>query len=89
MFHTSRGLIVFSERARALMEERAPGQVECIPVAIHAAPKMEDRLNLASAYYFINVLGRARMVRVSPSAAVVVVATQVEASSDNYSGTLL
>src|SRR5215468_3425797 len=31
MFHTGRGVIVFSQRARALMEERAPGQVEFIP----------------------------------------------------------
>jgi hypothetical protein len=60
MFHTTRGFIVFSERARALMEERAPGQVEFIPVTFHAVPKLVDRLNLASAYYFINVLGRAQ-----------------------------
>ncbi|WP_158931612.1 hypothetical protein [Acidisphaera sp. S103] len=60
IFHTYRGLIVFSERARALMEERAPGQVEFIPVAIHAEPDIARQLQLASAYYFINVLGRAQ-----------------------------
>jgi hypothetical protein len=60
MFHTSRDIIVFSERARSLMEERAPGQVEFIPVAIHAKPEIERQLRLAGAYYFVNVLGRAQ-----------------------------
>ncbi len=61
MFHANRGIIVFSERARSFMEEQAPGQVEFIPVAIHATtPKIERRLQLANAYYFSNVLGRAR-----------------------------
>jgi hypothetical protein len=50
---------LYSPSARALVEEVAPGQVEFIPVAINAAtPKIEHRLRLASAYYFINVLGR-------------------------------
>jgi hypothetical protein len=60
IFHTSRDIIVVSERARALMEELAPGQVEFIPVAIHAEPDIARQSQLASAYYFINVLGRAQ-----------------------------
>src|ERR1700681_4588585 len=40
MFHTARGIIVFSERARVVMEKWAPGQVEFIPVACHAGPKI-------------------------------------------------
>jgi hypothetical protein len=99
LFHTYRGSIVVSERARAVIEKIAPGQVEFIPVAIKKAPttwlnplvdafysirdlgraikatfasvpfypvrldpmpRMTLRLNLASAYYFINVLGRAQ-----------------------------
>ncbi len=63
IFHTSRGTIVFSERARAVIEELAPGQVEFIPVTINAAPELAERLNLASAYYFINVLGRAQRLQ--------------------------
>jgi hypothetical protein len=63
MFHTSRSYIVFSERARAVVEERASGQVEFIPVTMHAVPQIADRLNLASAYYFINVLGRAQRLQ--------------------------
>ncbi|WP_158931609.1 hypothetical protein, partial [Acidisphaera sp. S103] len=55
IFHTSRNIIVFSESARALIEKRAPGQVEFIPVAIHADPDIARQLRLASAYYFINV----------------------------------
>jgi len=59
IFHTERDLIIFSERARAVMEEWAAGQVEFIPVSFNAASKIAGRLQLASAYYFINVLGRA------------------------------
>ncbi|WP_158931610.1 hypothetical protein [Acidisphaera sp. S103] len=60
IFHASRGIIVFSELARALMEKSAPGQAEFIPVSIHAEPDIARQLRLASAYYFINVLGRAQ-----------------------------
>lgn len=60
IFHTARDLIVFSERARLVVEHWAPGQLEFIPVALHASPKLAARLNFASAYYFINVLGRAQ-----------------------------
>jgi hypothetical protein len=101
LFHASRGLIIVSERARAVFDTMAPGQVEFIPVEIKKAstgvlnpaydvyysmqafgrsvkatfapgsvpffpvglePKQRItfRLNLASAYYFINVLGRAQ-----------------------------
>jgi hypothetical protein len=60
MFHTSRSLIVFSERARVVMEEWAPGQVEFIPVACHAEPRIAAQLEFDSAYYFTNVLGRAQ-----------------------------
>ena len=60
IFHTSRDLVVFSERARMIMEEWAPGEVEFIPVSVSAAPNIAGRLQLASAYYFINVLGRAQ-----------------------------
>jgi hypothetical protein len=63
MFHTSRNLIVFSERARVVMEHWAPGQVEFIPVGCRAEPKIAATLNLASAYYFINVLGRAQRLQ--------------------------
>jgi hypothetical protein len=60
MFHTSRSFDVFSERARVVMEKWAPGQVEFIPVAVQASPEVADRLKFASAYYFVNVLGRAQ-----------------------------
>lgn len=63
MFHTVRNLIMFSERARVVMEEWAPGQVEFIPVACHAEPGIAARLNFDSAYYFINVLGRAQRLQ--------------------------
>jgi hypothetical protein len=63
MFHTARGFIVFSERARMVMEEWAPGQVEFIPVACHAEPKIAARLQFDNAYYFINVLGRAQRLQ--------------------------
>jgi hypothetical protein len=54
---------MFSERARAVMEDWAPGQVEFIPVSVQAAPDIADRLNFASAYYFTNVLGRAQRLQ--------------------------
>lgn len=63
MFHTARRIIVFSERARGVMEHWAPGQVEFIPVACQARPKIAATLNFASAYYFINVLGRAQRLQ--------------------------
>ena len=63
MFHTERDIIVFSERARAVMEHWAPGQVEFIPVAVQAPPGIADRLEFAGAYYFINVLGRAQRLQ--------------------------
>jgi hypothetical protein len=63
MFHTARGIIVFSERAGVVMEHWAPGQVEFIPVACHAEPGIAARLQFDSAYYFINVLGRAQRLQ--------------------------
>jgi hypothetical protein len=63
MFHMSRGIFIFSERARTVMEHWAPGQVEFIPVACHAKPKIAATLNFDSAYYFINVLGRAQRLQ--------------------------
>jgi hypothetical protein len=63
MFHTDRGIIVFSERARVVMENWAPGQVEFIPVAVQATPEIADQLNFATAYYFVNVLGRSQRLR--------------------------
>lgn len=63
MFHTTRDIIVFSERARAVIEEWAAAQVEFIPVVCHAEPRIAARLNFASAYYFINVLGRAQRLQ--------------------------
>jgi len=38
LFHTSRGIIVVSERARAILDRLAPGEVGFIPVTIRAAP---------------------------------------------------
>jgi hypothetical protein len=63
MFHTTRDLLMFSERARLLMEQRAPGQVEFIPVDVNAPPKIAARLEFADAYYFINILGRAQRLQ--------------------------
>lgn len=63
MFHTDRGIIVLSERARVVMEEWAHDQVEFIPVAVQAAPSIAARLKFDSAYYFINVLGRAQRLQ--------------------------
>ena len=110
LFHTSRGIFVVSERARAIFDKMAPGEVEFIRVEIKKAPtswlnpivdtyysikdlarptmasfvrgqpdfllvcdepkpRITLRLNLASAYYFINVLGRAQRMlwRETPS----------------------
>lgn len=59
MFHLSRGFFVVSERARAVMEHWAPGQVEFIPVAHQAKPKVAATLKFGRAYHFINILGHA------------------------------
>lgn len=40
IFHTARDIIVFSERAGAVMEHWGPGQVEFIHVACNAKPKI-------------------------------------------------
>ncbi|CAL80157.1 hypothetical protein BRADO6549 [Bradyrhizobium sp. ORS 278] len=63
MFHTARDIIVFSDRARVVIERSAPGEVEFIPVACHADRAIAAKLKLASAYFFINVLGRAQRLR--------------------------
>jgi hypothetical protein len=63
MFHTARDILMFSERARQFMEQRAPGQIEYIPVDVDASPKVAARLEFADAYYFINVLGRAQRLQ--------------------------
>jgi len=63
MFHTYRKLIVFSGRARAAMEQRAPGQVEFVRVIFDAPPRVAERAKLDSAYYFVNVLGRAQRLQ--------------------------
>jgi len=60
MFHTVRRIVMFSERARLIMEKLAPGEVEFIPVDVDAPLKLAARLEFADAYYFINVLGRAQ-----------------------------
>lgn len=90
LFHVSRGTLVVSERARAVFERMAPGEVEFIPVQMNKArtgwlnpiidicysikdlirpslyvsdeprQRITMRLNLASAYYYINILGRAQ-----------------------------
>jgi hypothetical protein len=62
MFHMTRGVFIFSERARAVIDEWAPGQVEFIPVAGHAKPTIAATLKLDSAYYFVNILGRAQRI---------------------------
>jgi hypothetical protein len=63
LFHTTRDIIVFSERARVVMEHWAPDQIEFIPVACRAEPKIAATLDFGSAYYFINVLGRAQRLQ--------------------------
>lgn len=61
---TCRGATLFlSERTRAVIEDWAPGQVEFIPVTCHAKPKITAVLGFDSAYYFINVLGRAQRLQ--------------------------
>jgi hypothetical protein len=40
MFHTNRGIFVFSEPACVVMEDWAPGQVEFTPVAVHTLPRI-------------------------------------------------
>ncbi len=63
MFRPSHTIILSSERARVVLEQLAPGQVEFIPVSVNAAPQVARRLQLTSAYYFINVLGRAQRLQ--------------------------
>jgi hypothetical protein len=63
MFHMSRGIFIFSERARVVMEHWAPGEVEFIPVVCQAKPKIAATLKFDSAYYFINVLGRSQRMQ--------------------------
>jgi hypothetical protein len=46
MFHTSRGIFIFSERARLVMEHWVPGQVEFIPVACRADRKIRRHAEL-------------------------------------------
>ena len=60
MFHMSRGIFIFSERARSVMQHLAQSQVEFIPVTCRAHSKVAATLDFDSAYYFINVLGRAQ-----------------------------
>jgi hypothetical protein len=57
LFHASRGIIAVSDRARVVLEELAPGQVEFIPVKLNAAPTTW-RNSLADAYYSVRDLGR-------------------------------
>jgi hypothetical protein len=45
------------------VEHWGPGQVEFIHVACNAKPKIAATLNFVSAYYFINVLGRAQRLQ--------------------------
>jgi hypothetical protein len=60
LFHKTRGIIVVSERARAVLDRLAPGEVEFIPVTVRAAPT--TWLNpLLDALYSIRDFGR--MVR--------------------------
>lgn len=63
IFRASSRIIVFSERARALMERWAPGQVEFVRVEIQVDRDTALQSNLASAYYYINVLGRAQRLQ--------------------------
>ncbi len=52
LFHTYRGCIVLSERARRIIEKLAPGQVEFIPVTIETAATTWQN-PLIDAYYTI------------------------------------
>lgn len=60
IFRVAVNIFIASERVRVVMEERDPGHIEFILVKIYASLKLIGRLNLASDYYFINVLGRAQ-----------------------------
>jgi hypothetical protein len=68
LFHASRGIIVVSERARVVLEELAPGQVEFIPVELNAAPTTW-RNSLADVYYSIRDMGRMVMATFAPDRA--------------------
>ncbi|MGJ4932034.1 imm11 family protein [Bradyrhizobium sp. HKCCYLS2038] len=68
MFHMARGVVVVSERARAVMEHWAPGQVEFIPVEHRAKPKVSARLMFDSAYYFHQHSGSCSAVPVAGNA---------------------
>ena len=45
------------------MEHWAPGQLEFIPVACQAKPRIAAALDFDSAYYFVNVIGRAQRLQ--------------------------
>lgn len=60
MFHMSRGFFVVSEQARAVLEHWTPAQIEFIPVAHQARPRVAATLRFDRAYYFINILGHAQ-----------------------------
>jgi hypothetical protein len=65
LFHKSRDLIVVSERARAIFEKLAPGQVEFIPVDIKKAPT--GWLNpVFDALYSIQEFGRSVKATFAP-----------------------
>jgi hypothetical protein len=58
LFHASRGIIVVSEQARAVLDKTAPGQIEFIPVDMEKA--RTGWLNpLLDAYYSMQEFGRA------------------------------
>ena len=63
MFHTARGIIVFSERARVVLEQWAPDHLEFIAVACQAERGIAARLNFDSKYYFVNVLRGAQRLQ--------------------------
>jgi hypothetical protein len=60
IFNINSGFPMFSERARVFVEDRAPGQIEFIPVTVTADPDIARQLRLPGTYHFINVLGRAQ-----------------------------
>jgi hypothetical protein len=60
IFHMSRGIFTFFARARGIMQHWCPSQVEFIPVACQAEPNIAALLQFGSAYYFVNMLGRAQ-----------------------------
>jgi hypothetical protein len=45
---------------RPIASQFIRGQVDFLPVGLEPKPRITTRLNLASAYYFINILGRAQ-----------------------------